>query len=184
MLAVLLPVFHHTSCFLDVPLKRLDAFWRKKKTAVPRFPNQSPTTKLHSSHPKKKRGRQPHQSQQDHPTPHQAHKQTIHKSHPESTPRIPTTIRILHLTEFIKSIDTPSFDTHRFVLSFLPFSFSSSAHLFAALLVHLPSSFFVFHIFPQPTAQVIFLMHSLVLSDTVSFFTNILPATFLSGEIP
>ena len=43
--SVLLRVFHHNSCLLDSPHKR-HAFWRKKRTAVPHFPYQSPTTKL------------------------------------------------------------------------------------------------------------------------------------------
>ena len=46
-------VFHPDSYFLGFPLKRMHASRRKKRTAIPRFPDQNPTirrTPLHKSH--------------------------------------------------------------------------------------------------------------------------------------
>ena len=118
MPAVLLPVFHHNSCLLDSPYKRLDAFWRTKRTAVPRFPNQSPTNKASKNRHQRRRGRNRHISHSKHTRRHLKHtiRQTTGVTQ-KVTPRIPTTVRILPVTEFLKSItgnrvDTPSFNNH------------------------------------------------------------------------
>ena len=170
--------------FLILHTNGLTLSGERKGTAVPRFPNQSPTTKLHSSEPKKKR-KQAHQSQQAHPTTPQAHYQTNHRITQKVTQRIPTTIRIQSMAEFLKSItghrvDTPS-SQHQHLSSFcLPLLWSPCSYLPSSCLL-------TFHILPQPTAQEILFMHGLVLSDNVSFFlwqcTSVLQH-FHSGEIP
>ena len=93
------------------------------------------------------------------------------------TPRVTTTLRILHLTKNIKGLrrnqtDSPSFSTH-LAVSFS--SFSSFLFLFlpnSSLVSLSPSIVFPFlsSILSQPTAYDFFFMHRLKLSNNVTFF--------------
>ena len=116
MPAVLLPVFHHNSCLLDSPHKRLDAFWRKKRTAVSIISQPESDNKA-SLITTKGEGRIKHIS---HTRRHCRHTpRQITGVTQKVTPRIPTTIRVLHVTECPRRItrnkaNTPYFNTRAF----------------------------------------------------------------------
>ena len=138
MAEALLRVTLHISSLPANPPNPTSASGRKKRTAVQQIPNQNPRKQLHrtQSRTKEKQAHQSQQAPQAHSSESQDQSNKSHQDH--SSPSL------LH-DRNVKGpnrnrIDTPSFNSHRFVLFCLLFTFPLSLHLSSVFLSSLLSS--------------------------------------------